>query len=357
MRLVWITPGFVASEEDTDAVPYLQAFALALKQAHIDLHIIALEYPFTSKCYEWKGIRVYPCNGQNRPFRKAGTFYKAARHVWQLCSDHPHVVLHTFWWDWKMALTEGIVWLLRQYGKWRKKPARYAHFCTLMGQEVRSRKHSILLTIARQMQKRLVAVSLSQNEFLMKSAGFRAGHVIEWGIAEEDILREEQPLRDLDIVGAGSLNAVKNWPLWIETVQQVRRQKHDVKALLVGKGPERDVLEKKIIAAGLENNVFLHPSPSRPAALAAMRRAKVLLHTADYEGFGYVLAEAAAQGCRVVSTPGGIASALAACGHDADTLALETLNALQSTAPYLPVVPYKAVSAADRYLCLFGQTL
>ena len=51
-----------------------------------------------------------------------------------------------------------------------------------------------------------------------------------------------------------------------------------------------------------------------------MRQSKVYLHTALFESFGFVLVEAAAAGCDVVSTPVGIAPELCDTGKNIELL-------------------------------------
>jgi glycosyltransferase involved in cell wall biosynthesis len=357
MRVVWITPGFAADAADTDAVPYLQVLARALHDQGVDLHIVTLEYPFSSRAYQWYGISVYPCNGQNRRFRKPAALYAAFIMVWRLCKDQKNVAVHSFWWDRKTVLTECLMRLWRWWGQHGKRAPLCTHFCTLMGQEVHPDRKFNFRNCARQMQQRLVAISAFQDARLLQHAGFRAGQIIEWGISDSDVVSSASALRNIDIIGVGSLNAVKNWPLWIRVVAQVRLHLPDIRALLVGQGPESANIEQYIRAEGLEDNIALQPAPARPVALAAMRRSKVLLHTADFEGFGYVLTEAAALGCRVVSTPVGIAPAVARCGQDEVQLTQQVLQALSEPACHQSVVPWRAADTAQAYRTLWQSRI
>jgi glycosyltransferase involved in cell wall biosynthesis len=62
-----------------------------------------------------------------------------------------------------------------------------------------------------------------------------------------------------------------------------------------------------------------------------MASARVLLHTARFESYGYVLAEAAAAGCRVVGTPVGIARSVGETGSAEQALAEQVMGALAET--------------------------
>ena len=74
-----------------------------------------------------------------------------------------------------------------------------------------------------------------------------------------------------------------------------------IKALLIGKGSEKNRLEQLITQLELQSNVVLTGELSYPEVLEQMQRAKVLLHPSSYEGFSGVCLEALYAGAHVIS--------------------------------------------------------
>ena len=107
--------------------------------------------------------------------------------------------------------------------------------------------------------------------------------------------------KDIDILAVGSLIPLKQYDIFIETVAEIKKQIPGIKAKLIGKGPERDRLEKLISQLGLQSNITLTGELSYHEVVEQMQRAKVFLHPSSYEGFGVVLIEALYAGCHVVS--------------------------------------------------------
>jgi glycosyltransferase involved in cell wall biosynthesis len=87
-----------------------------------------------------------------------------------------------------------------------------------------------------------------------------------------------------------------------------------------------------------------------------MLESKTLLHTARFESFGFVLAEAAMSGCSVVSTPVGAAATLGASGSSLHALIHKTSYALDQPLPEAPFTPFTMEETARRYLHLYHST-
>ncbi len=341
MRILWITPGFAASETDHNCIPPLQLLARGLLQRGIELHIIALEYPFCDTPYDWYGARVYPCNGQNRRLLKLRTLWRA--NAPPLPLEGTVTTIHSFWLGWASFVGER---LAKRYGT--------RHFTTLMGQDVLPQNRLFQRALNAERSARLVAVSAFQNRVLEQNTGFRAGHVIPWGVPEAEIPESLPASRPLDLLGTGSLVAVKDWEKWLEVVALVVQKKPDLRVELIGDGPEREKLEALTTRMGLAGNVRFAGSLPRPEVLVRMQQAKVLLHTAHFESFGFVLAEAAANGCRVVSTPVGIAQEVGVVADGIDELAALSTEQLEQTVRQQPFVPLAMEQAVEAYLNLYS---
>jgi glycosyltransferase involved in cell wall biosynthesis len=97
---------------------------------------------------------------------------------------------------------------------------------------------------------------------------------------------------------AGRLSPEKN----VATLLRAAARVPDVPVRIVGDGPDRAMLEDQARAAGLGNVVFLGRRP-RDEVLALMKRARALLvPSAWYEPFGYVVVEAFACGLPVIAS-------------------------------------------------------
>ncbi len=339
MRVIWLTPGFPADENDHNCIPPLQQLAHELVARGIDLQVIALEYPFRGKPYHWNGIPVWPCNGRNRFWRKLRTLRRAFRQGQQLLNARP-AILHSFWQTWAA-----------QTGARLSYRTGAPHLTTLMGQDVLPVNHRHLKYLSQHNEPRLVALSAFHGSALEKTTGLRAAHIIPWGIREADIPKILPESRPLDVLGVGSLLPVKNWARWLRVLRRVADRIPGLQAELIGDGPERGRLQSLCKRLELEKNLRFGGTMPREQVLQKMRSAKVLLHSADFESFGFVLAEAAAQGCRVVSTPVGIAPELGFAAGSDEALAEAVVAGLGHAAEIQ--APLLMSETAERYVALY----
>ena len=341
IRILWITPGFAPDESDLNCIPPLQFLAKALINQGVDLQILSLNFPHSDKLYHWHGIPVHPFGSIQirslrwlawvRALKVAGSLHRAGKFD----------VIHSFW--------LGPCWFL---GRYLQKKWKVPHWTTLMGQDVLN-TNRYLHFLSRTEAASLVAVSDFQNEHLEQSVGFGAGKCIPWGIATEDLPVTYPDQRPLDVLGCGSLIPLKDWNLWLEVMAMLVRWNPGLKAEIIGEGPERINIEKQIRKYRLGSHITLPGALPRPAVLEKMRTAKVFLHTSSYESFGYVLAEAAGNGCHVVSTPVGIARDLASCGNTAGALFNHVVRLFVLPPPSGPVPVKKMDEVAAKYLELY----
>lgn len=112
------------------------------------------------------------------------------------------------------------------------------------------------------------------------------------------------------LLAVGALTGQKDYPTLLEAFARLR-ERQPVRLVIVGEGKERKRLEALVARLGLESDIRLPGEVNHPAAW--MARASVFVLASRYEGFGNVLVEALACGCRIVSTdcPSGPAEILA----------------------------------------------
>lgn len=102
------------------------------------------------------------------------------------------------------------------------------------------------------------------------------------------------------MVGVGRLTEQKDPLMFVEIVRRVAAETKNLKAIWLGDGPLRDVVDAEVRRTGMEGVIEL------PGWQADMRpwlaAADLLLSTSRWESFGYMVAEALAMECPVVAT-------------------------------------------------------
>ncbi|MQP66198.1 glycosyltransferase [Niveispirillum sp. SYP-B3756] len=290
-HIALVTPGFPADEQDSDCIPALQDYVLALRAAHPDwrISIFALHYPARRAPYQWHGLDVLPIGGDNA--RLPRRLLAQAQLLTALHQAGPFDLIHAFW----LGECAGVARLA-------------ARLCgaplvvTLMGQEVRhiGRWHSLLGKPG----VTGVAVSAFQRRVLLENGGPNVGHVIPWGVAPV-----EQPAcpREIDLLAVGNLIPVKDPLAFVRIVAHLVVQRPTLRACWAGWGPLLEPAEALARQLGVADNLSFTGRLPRAAVFDLMARSRVLLHTAAFESFAMVMAEARARGAMVVSRAVGIA--------------------------------------------------
>ncbi|MGH8224320.1 MAG: glycosyltransferase [Woeseiaceae bacterium] len=167
------------------------------------------------------------------------------------------------------------------------------------------------------------------------------------------------------VLGVGRLSAVKDYRTLIDAFAIVRA-KRDCRLVILGDGPDRDLLEAQLTRCGLQDDCHLPGFVANP--FPWMRRASVLVSSSLTEGCPNVLLQALACGTPIVSTdcPGGSAEILAngkwgrlvAVGDSrsmADAV-LATLDAREHPPVQRRAEDFAIGATADRYLRILLPT-
>lgn len=106
------------------------------------------------------------------------------------------------------------------------------------------------------------------------------------------------------ILAVGRLSKEKDYPTLIRAFQKVQ-QKRAARLLILGEGGEKSNLQALVKDLGLAGDVEMPGFVANPYAY--MKQSSCYVLSSTFEGFGNVIVEALALGCRVVSTncPGG----------------------------------------------------
>jgi colanic acid/amylovoran biosynthesis glycosyltransferase len=114
---------------------------------------------------------------------------------------------------------------------------------------------------------------------------------------------EKRPAHDtLRVLNVGRLAPVKGQALLIDAIAELRERGVDARATIVGAGPEREALERRIAELGVADRVELTGAVGQDRVRELYAEAGVFCLPSFREGLPFVLIEALAMGLAVVST-------------------------------------------------------
>jgi len=292
-HILFLVPGFPKDENDFNCIPPLQEYLLKFISTYpsIKISVIAFQYPYLSRTYLWNGINVVPLDGQNSAVKKPIVWLKAIREVNKIQKSFPIDMIHSLW-----------VGECALIGNYLSNKINCQHICTLMGQDVKSSNRYLNWLINENIK--FIALSNNQADLFLKLTNKNVSEIIHWGIDDQQISHTE---RDIDLLGVGSLIPLKNYSLFIRTVEEIVKTTPELKCKLVGTGPEASRLKSIVDAKGLNKNIELTGLISRKEIFELMQRSKILIHPSKFEGFGFVFVEALVHGMHIVSFEVGIA--------------------------------------------------
>lgn len=288
MHVLVITPGFPKDEKDTGCIPPMQEYfdGVFQKIPDIEVSVISIHYPFSKEKYIWKRANIYPCAAKNKkqPFRSI-YWLKAIWLSLKINRSNKVDIVHSFWLN-ETALVSHIIARL----------LKVKHLNTMMGQDAKHENNYLKIIPLKNITK--IAVSEFQAEYFKNSTGLKVDGVIHWGIKSFPV---DNDSRKIDVLGVGSLIEVKNFERFVRIINELKNEFPKINCVIIGEGNLKGKLQKLIDDFHLANNLKLRGQIPREDVLSYMMNSKILLHTSNYESFGYVLAEALAAGCYVVS--------------------------------------------------------
>jgi glycosyltransferase involved in cell wall biosynthesis len=101
------------------------------------------------------------------------------------------------------------------------------------------------------------------------------------------------------VLGIGRLAPQKHFSMLLEAFSKVAESR-DLHLVVLGQGPERDMLMERAKALGIADRVFFPGFVPNPQAY--LRRARIFAFSSRNEGFGMALVEAMSAGTAIVST-------------------------------------------------------
>lgn len=286
--LIIVTPGFPKDEADTTCLPYIQMFIKGLQKAYPDLQIsiVTLQHPFFYKTYIWHSCKVISCGGKNEKPNRLITWYKAKRAIKSIIKTENVIGIVSMWLTECTYISQGIAaknnipLLAWSWGQDVKRENKY----------IKLLKFSLFKT---------AVVSPTSWDLLFNNHGKKADLILSNGIDVDSIPAMKNIERDIDVLCVGALTDFKRFDWLIDVVAAMDNE--NIKAIIIGDGPERKNIMGKIVATGLQNQITLLGMQSHEECLNWMNKSKVLMHPSSFEGASTVVLEALYYGCKVVS--------------------------------------------------------
>ncbi|MSR71098.1 MAG: glycosyltransferase family 4 protein [Candidatus Taylorbacteria bacterium] len=104
------------------------------------------------------------------------------------------------------------------------------------------------------------------------------------------------------IISVGRLVPWKGFRVLIDVVNEISKDIKDIKLLIVGDGPDREMLQKKIDDENLVDTVALTGKMSQKELFRYIKASNVFVLNTQYEGFSHQLLEVMALGVPIVTT-------------------------------------------------------
>jgi len=289
--ILFLVPGFPKDEYDTTCIPALQQYVYHVAKSNPDIRVmvISFQYPYMKQKYNWNGIEVYPCGGEGRRrFGRLMTWLTAIKYILRMNIKIRVRLIHSFW-------LEECTFI----GQLVSKILLAKHIASIMGQDALRR--NLYLKYLNYSSMITTAGSLNAADTFYSSTRNRVDAVIPIGLDADNFNSKiSAQSKRIDVLGVGSLIALKNYKLFIEIIDELGKDFPKLKATIIGEGVERDNLERMINKHGLQNNIELLGELPRPETIRHMYQSKILLHTSTYESQGYVFLEALYCGLTVV---------------------------------------------------------
>ncbi len=127
-------------------------------------------------------------------------------------------------------------------------------------------------------------------------------HIVGCGIDPEALEPREEPVTAARLVCVGRLCAAKQQVLLPELAARLSADFPDLKIVLIGDGEDREEIERRRAALGVESHLELVGWGTREEVRAALSGARAMLLPSLAEGLPVVIMEALALGCPVIST-------------------------------------------------------
>lgn len=320
-HILILTPGFATDDKDDTTLTYLQHFIKAFCRLHpsIKVSIVSTQFPFREDTYDWHGATVHSIGGSNsRSFSRLMTWRRTCKLVRRLHRDNPIDVIHAIW------LTECAL-----LGTYMGNRLNVPCLVTAMGTDVLS-SNRFLKVLPKNMSNLVFVSEFQKNNYSSRIFPTQSV-IIPWGLPPL-YLAQNTNMRDIDILGVGSLIPIKNFAVFIDVIKKIKQHNPTIRVCLIGAGELEEELRLHAERSGLEDTIKFLGQCTNVEVRHWMQRSKVLLHPSTFESQGFVFLEARQAGMSIVSFEVGVAEVSKAwyIGDTTEELYQHTCSALKT---------------------------
>jgi glycosyltransferase involved in cell wall biosynthesis len=172
----------------------------------------------------------------------------------------------------------------------------------------------------------------------LRAQGFRGPISILRGLYGGPVTSEPAEAAELVVVYAGRHVPHKRVPLLVQAFALLRKSHPELRLDLYGDGPDRKRVEQLVVELGLEDRVHVYGTRTEEDVAHAVSRAACLATASEREGYGLVVAEAAARGTPSVIVAGPENAALELVVEGVNGAVSPTSRATEIAAAILRVV-------------------
>jgi colanic acid/amylovoran biosynthesis glycosyltransferase len=137
---------------------------------------------------------------------------------------------------------------------------------------------------------------------LVEPDQWRKLHVVRCGLPLAALPAHAQPSSGKRIISVGRLSAEKGQAGLLEAFAAVSRDHGGVELVLIGEGPERELLQSRAAALGIGNKVTFAGRCGEMETIEQIARSDILVLSSFMEGLPIVLMEAMAVGTPVIAS-------------------------------------------------------
>jgi glycosyltransferase involved in cell wall biosynthesis len=292
----------------------------------IELRVVSFQYPYKRGYYLWNGIKVCCAAGKSRKYNRLLTWIRIWIQLLKIKREYDIVVINSFW------MTECAF-----VGQSFARSFKIKHVVYVIGQD--ALKTNRYLPLINFPKMKIIAMSENLVNRFLESTGFKIHHIIPAGI-DADKIKYTRENRTIDILGVGALIPLKNYPLFAEIINELKKDFPGIKSTIIGKGEQEQAIKEIIKEHGLENNLGLVGEMPHEKVFSYMQRSKIFLHTSSYEGQSTVIMEALANGLHIVCFDIGrihVDGKIWAC-HTKDEMLQKLKELLSSPLTYEPII-------------------
>jgi glycosyltransferase involved in cell wall biosynthesis len=148
---------------------------------------------------------------------------------------------------------------------------------------------------------RIVVVNEETADLYAKFASRSKIETIPYGVVH-DRFKKSTPGDSVDMLAMGSLYRRKGYDVLIEAWSQIAPEFQDSTLHILGDGPLREYLDRRIDELNINDSVIFHGFVDREKVIEMLSSVRAFVHPSRSEGFPHVRLEAMASACPVIAT-------------------------------------------------------